>query len=94
MKPKKPTTDVYHIWPGDDNDLIDNQEINKINEVSNDLAGLAPSPVTSFMPLGASAEIEEINKKYFVETTEQQYQVLENLPVGMKDMTPKKREIY
>lgn len=87
---------VYHIWPGDDlQDLIDNQEINKIKDLNSDIAGLAPSPMIDFIPLGASAEIDEINKKYFIEVVkDDEYEVLQNLPIGTQDPNNKRREIY
>ena len=87
---------VYHIWPGDDlQDLIDNQEINKIKDLNSDVAGLAPSPMIDFIPLGASAEIDEINKKYFIEVVkDDEYEVLQNLPIGTQDPNNKRREIY
>ena len=71
---------VNHIWPGDDlQDLIDNQEINKIKDLNSDVAGLAPSPMIDFIPLGASAEIDEINKKYFIEVVkDDEYKVLQS----------------
>lgn len=94
-------TAVYHIWPGtnggDDGlqDLIDNQEINKLKDIGSDIAALAPSPMIDFIPLGASAEIDEINKKYFIEVTkDNEYEVLQNLPIGTQDPSLKKREIY